>query len=134
MPIKSSGGSVTVTSDWTRLLGQVDIQRIRGTTLSTGILKAVISAVAAGDNTIIAASAGVKHKIVKLIFIVAGTVSVILKSGANAMSGAMPFINTGGLGFDGDFYPLECGTNEAFIINLSAAVGVYGFAIYVDEA
>ena len=92
-----------------------------------------INIAGAGDNTILAAVAAKKHKIVKMVFICAAPVDIIIKSGANSLTGLMSFSTNGGMTFDGDFYPLEMNTNEAFIINLSGAVQVSGWIEYFTE-
>lgn len=97
-------------------------------------LRAVINIAAAGDNTIVAApGANFIIKIVKLLFVCTAAVAVTLKSGANNLTGAMSFSVNGGLGYDGDFTPLEMNANEAFIINLGGAVQVSGFVLYYAE-
>ena len=85
----------------------------------------------AGDNTIIAApGTNFFIRIVKLLFVVTGAVTVTLKSGVNNLTGAMAYSANGGVGFDGDFNPLEMNANEAFIINLGGAIQVSGFVLY----
>ena len=97
--------------------------------------RAVINIAGAGDNTIIAApGANIKIKIVKMLFVCTAAVAVTFRSGANNLTGAMSFGVSGGLGYDGDLYPLEMNPNEAFIINLSGAIQVSGFAEYIVEA
>jgi hypothetical protein len=93
---------------------------------------AVLGASSSGDNTVIAAPGAGKHlEIYRIVATVArrSEVDLVLKSGANALSGAMESdwyaIDFGGC-------PLICNTNEAFIINLSAAVNVRGFVQYVE--
>ena len=97
-------------------------------------LRASIDIAATGDNTIVASpGANFVIKIVKLLFVCTGAVAVTLKSGANSLTGAMSFSATGGIGFDGDFTPIEMNANEAFIINLSGAIQVSGFVLYYIE-
>jgi len=86
-----------------------------------------LAASSSGDNTAIAAPGAGKHlSIYRLVATVArgSEVNIILKSGSTAKSGAM-VADT----YDIDFgdAPLICGTNEAFIVNLSDAVAVTGF-------
>ena len=83
-----------------------------------------------GDNTLIAApGAGKQLWILKLFLAVArgSTVDMVLKSGSTAKTGTMQIDN---LAIDLDFAPIKCGTNEAFVLNLSDAVAVAGFVLY----
>lgn len=95
---------------------------------------AALTVSASGDNTAIAAPGAGKHlAIYRIVATVARgyEVNIVLKSGATAKSGAM-VADTYDLDF-GDA-PLICGTNEAFIVNLSAAVAVTGFVQYIEVA
>ena len=84
-----------------------------------------ISISASGDNTIIAAPGAGKHlAIYRLVLVVGSEIGVILKSGAAEKTGAMSMRS---IIIDFDRTPLECGTNEAFIINLASAVATAGF-------
>lgn len=85
-----------------------------------------------GDNTVLAQPGAGKHyQIFRIVAIVARgyEVDMIFKSGSDELTGSM----------DADDYvidfgdePLVCGSDEAFIINLSAAVGVSGFVQYIE--
>jgi hypothetical protein len=93
---------------------------------------AALTVSASGDNTAIAAPGAGKHlAIYRLVMTAArgSEVDIILKSAATTKSGAM-VADTYDLDF-GDA-PLICGTNEAFIVNLSAAVAVTGFVQYIE--
>jgi len=85
---------------------------------------------------IVGATADQKIHVVNLMFTVTGAVGVILLSGTDPISGAMDFGDTGepmgamiplGLG------PIVCGTNEAFNIDLDAAVYISGFCNYYKQ-
>lgn len=128
------GGTAQTGRDWSGDFSKLDVALSTRAALKQTSSKAVISIAVAGDNTIIAASPGNKHKLVKLVILCASAVNVTLKSGANNLTGAMPFDKKGGMAFDGDFYPLETNVGEAFIINLSGAVQVSGWAQYFTEA
>jgi len=83
-----------------------------------------------GDNTIIVAPGASKHLAIMRVLLVAAdpnSVNIILKSGSTALSGAVPI---GQLVIDFDRAPLELGSNEAFVVNLSAAVTATGFVQY----
>lgn len=109
------------------VIGSVDVDPRTTTT-------AALTVSASGDNTAIAAPGAGKHLAVyRLVMTVArgSEVDIILKSAATAKSGAM-VADTYDLDF-GDS-PMICGTNEAFIVNLSAAVAVTGFVQYIEVA
>lgn len=98
---------------------------------------APINASASGDNTVVAAVSGRKIRVQNYTAVAAASVSVTWKSGANLISGAMPFAANGGAapaaggpnanGSDGI---LECNLGEALIMNLSGAVLVAGHVKY----
>ena len=99
--------------------------------ITTGTILA-LSCSTIGDNTIIAApGAGLRLRIYHIDWITAGAVTVIMRSAATALSGSYVFPDIGGYAFDGATSgPIRCGTNEAFIINLSAGVALGGMIIY----
>jgi hypothetical protein len=93
---------------------------------------AALSISSSGDNTAKSAPGAGKHlEIYRIVGTVArgSEVAVTLKSGSTAKSGAMVADV-----YDIDFgdKPLICGTNEALVINLSAAVALTGFIQYVE--
>lgn len=103
------------------------------------ILFASIDTTTSGDNTIVAADATKKIKVLSYSFVCAGTVNVRWKSGAGTnLSGAMPYIaNTGmttGPGTPAGGHLLETAVNTALVLNLSAAVQVSGHLSYYLEA
>jgi len=100
------------------------------------LLPAKIDVATAADHTIVPGSTGQKIHVVNLIFTVAGEVNVILKSGANELTGPMDFGGTDeprgavtplGLG------PLVCNSGEAFVINLNADIQTSGFVTYYKQ-
>ncbi|MDD3474321.1 MAG: hypothetical protein PHP08_00275 [Candidatus Dojkabacteria bacterium] len=129
-PICCTGNSLTSsgTSSGTMFAGSVFAARGNPT-------RAVININTSGDNTIIAAPAtsGQRIRIVNLFFIAASAVGVILKSGANNLTGVMSFAGNSGMGFNGDFNPLQMNANQAFIINLNGNIQVSGFVLYYTE-
>jgi hypothetical protein len=91
---------------------------------------AALTVSAAGDNTAIAAPGAGKHlAIYRLVMTAArgSEVNIVLKSGATAKSGAM-VADTYDINF-GDA-PLICGTDEAFVVNLSDTVALTGLIQY----
>lgn len=94
------------------------------------ISSAAVSASSSGDNTLIAAPGSGKQLWILKLFIAAARgseVDMILKSGSTAKTGTMQIDS---LAADLDFTPIKCGTNEAFVLNLSAAVAVAGIVLY----
>lgn len=97
---------------------------------------AKIDAASSGDNTLVAAVASKKIKVLSLVFQAGGTVNVTFKSGAGtALSGPLPQVANSGLssGFDPTGH-LETAAGAALVMNLSAAVQVSGWLKYVEAA
>lgn len=104
---------------------------------SKTILTAAISISTLGDNTIVAADASNKIKIVSITFTMSAENDITLKHGTTAFSGAMPFAGTNepkGMTMNFWPFPLETAVNESFIINLSVAAQVSGLIQYYKEA
>lgn len=99
-------------------------------------LKAVINASSSGDNTVIAAPGAGMHIVIDhFTMISASAVSVVLKDGSTAYSGAMPLGTSGTIVYDNtndeqDKSEMELADNAAWVINLSGAVAVTGFVLY----
>lgn len=107
-------------------------------TLPQAIQFASINISSSGDNTIIAADPARRIKILSYVFVAGGSVNIIFKSGAsNSLSGAMPFVINAGIAAPpvapstGPY--MQTNVNEAFVINLSGAVGVTGHLSYYLE-
>ena len=96
---------------------------------------AIIDAATSGDNTLIAAVASNKIRVLSLFLVSAGTVNVRFESGASgtALSGQMNLVaNTG---FVLPFNPygwLETASNTLLNLELSGAVSVDGAISYVE--
>ena len=102
------------------------------------ILFAAIDVSASGDNTIVAADATRKIKVLSYNYVCDGTVAVRWKSGAGSnLSGAKSFVaNTGlcsAVGTPAGGHLLETAVNQALVLNLSAAIGVRGELSYFLE-
>jgi len=85
---------------------------------------------------IVEASAGFKIHVVNLVFTVTGPVAVVLLSAADPISGAMDFGDEGepkGMVLPLGLGPIVCGTNEAFNLDLDAAVWISGFCTYYQQ-
>lgn len=94
--------------------------------------RAAVDFSAGGDNTIIAAVAGKRILVHRLILVVSAATSIIVKRGATALTGAMSMSANGALSLDTTGEPwFTTDINENFVINLSAGVQVGG-SIYYD--
>lgn len=96
---------------------------------------ATIAASASGDTTIIAASTLRRFNIRGLVLVSKGAVDVKFKSGSTDITGIMGMAANQALIVplaieDPEPWLLGTGINQAFVINLSAAVVVGGFCIY----
>lgn len=95
--------------------------------------QAVLSVSASGDNTATIAAPGERKliQIVGMLAIAAGAVSMTIKSGSTALTGAIPLSANNGFSAWNSAQPiLECAPNEALVINLSGAVLVAGWIVY----
>lgn len=123
--------TLVVLAAGTNLIGNV---KIAGTTRT--LLKAEIDSAAGGNILSIGGTAAVKINVTSLVFTVGGATNITLLSAANDISGPMDFGGTNeprGMVANHGEMALQCGTNEAFVINSSAAVQVSGYVIYFKE-
>lgn len=114
-------------------LSGLPVQQQRPTTAA--LSSAIISCAAVGDNAIVTATVGQTTRAFKLFLVVAGAVDLKFKRGATDLTGAMS-LGAGGsitLDFDGEPW-FVTGANEAFNINLSAAVQCSGLLLYEKSA
>lgn len=113
----------------------LDTDTIRSGTTALTPKFAVIDAATSGDNTIIAANATKKLRVVSAFLIAAGTVTVRFEGGAGgtALTGQMNLVaNTG---FVLPFNPVgwfETAANTLLNLELSGAVSVDGSVTYVE--
>jgi hypothetical protein len=96
---------------------------------------AVVDAAALGDNTLVAAVAGKRIRVLAFVLVGAGAVNAQFQSGASgtALSGAMAFAASTVV--PGTFNPagwLQTAVGALLNLNLSAAVGVRGMLTYVE--
>lgn len=91
-----------------------------------------IEAASSGDNSIITAPTKGHIEIDHIYFVTDDAVDVILKNGASAaMTGPMEYGANGTFAFDNTSdNAIELAEATAFIINLSAAVGINGWVVY----
>lgn len=111
---------------------------VRGT--KVGIARAAISAAGNGNNTLVAAVAGKKIKVLGLILVAAGAVNVRLESGAGGT--ALTGIITLAAASDRFVLPIsppdthwvETAAGALLNLELSGAVQVSGCIVYAVEA
>jgi hypothetical protein len=96
---------------------------------------ALIDTAAAGNNTLVAAVAGKKIRVLSFLLVGAGTVAVAFQSGAGgtALTGAMPLAASTVV--QGAYNPsglFETAAGVLLNLNLSAAIGVRGMLTCVE--
>jgi len=97
--------------------------------------QASLSFAASGDNTIVTATASQTTRVHRIWFVSAAPVDVIFKSAATALTGTLSMSGRSTLMLDMSTEPwFVTGTNEALIINLSAAVQCSGRIYYTKSA
>jgi hypothetical protein len=104
------------------------------------ILRAAISAASSGDNTVVAAVASKKIKVLEVVLIAAGDVDVRFESaaGGTALTGVMSLAADGN-GFVAPMatpglHHFETAAAALLNLELSAAVQVSGWLVYYTEA
>lgn len=100
------------------------------------LLFASVDVAAGGDNTIVAADAANKIKVVSYVLVADAAVTARWKSGAGTnLSGAMSFVANGGVAATDQpsAHLLETAVNQALILNLGGAIGVRGHIAYYLE-
>jgi hypothetical protein len=117
----------------TNAIGKVDVAA------TATIQRAAISAASSGNNTLVAAAGGVKTKVLGLLLVAAGAVSVKFQSGAGGtdLTGLMslalgqalmlPITHLG-------YHHFETAANTLLNLSLSDAVQVSGYIVYYQEA
>ena len=103
---------------------------------STGYLtNAAVNVTGAGDQTLVSATASQTTRVFRLFLVAAGVTNITIKTGSTSLSGVIPLTPNQGfvLDFDGEPW-FVTGSNEAFVINVSAAVDVDGFIQYEKTA
>jgi hypothetical protein len=97
---------------------------------------ASISHAASGDNTVVSLVSGKRIKVYSVVLVAVGTVDVKFKDGASTdLTGAMTFQAREGLtvAVAPPAFVLATSAGNAFIVNLSAAIGVRGWIAYWDD-
>lgn len=107
----------------------------RGLTISF----APIDVAASGDNTIVAADASRRIKVLSYVVVADAAVTARWKSGAGTnLSGAMSLAANGGVSAPpvppGGGHWMETAVNQALVLNLGSATGVRGHLSYMLEA
>jgi hypothetical protein len=101
------------------------------------LLFATIDTASSGDNTIVAADASNKIKVVAWVAVASAAVSIRWKSGAGTnLSGAMALAANGGVSEAGEpsAHLFETAANQGLVLNLSAAQQVSGMVSYFKES
>ena len=98
---------------------------------------AIIDAADSGNNTLVAAVAGKKIRVLLLLLVAAGTVNVRFESGADgtALTGVINLVVNVNTGFASGYCPVghfETGVNTLLNLELSAAISVDGWLVYVE--
>lgn len=113
---------------------KVDLRR--GMTLQF----AAISVANTGDNTVVAADATRKIKVLNYVMVSEGTVTTTWKSsGGTSLSGAMPLVVNTGVAAGGGNAPashweFETAAAEGLVLTLSGNTGVRGHVAYFLES
>lgn len=95
--------------------------------------RAVISAAASGDNTVVAAVPNKSIRVIDYSAISAGTVTTKWRSGSTDISGPMPLVANSQARTDNTATGvLETVPGQALVLNLSAAIAVGGHLTYVE--
>jgi hypothetical protein len=99
------------------------------------LLFAKVDTASSGDQTIVAADATKKIKVISYVLVADGTVSVKWRSATNDKSGAMALVANSGVAISekAGNWLLETSVNEALNLNLSASIGVRGHISYFLE-
>ena len=85
-----------------------------------------------GDNTIIAAVAGKKLRLLGVVLVAAGIVTVKIKSDSTDLTGPMDMAANGTLESHTAWGLLETSAGEALVLNLSSAAEVAGCLQYQE--
>ena len=105
---------------------------------SNTILFQPVSSSASGDNSVVALVASKKIKVLSVLLVSAGAVSVKWRSNTTDLSGAMPLVANSGFSLaassPGQGHYFETAVGEALNINLNSAVAVSGHISYYTEA
>lgn len=136
-PSWGADGSATDASVAAPLPVQASIETSQMTVAGTVVTPkfVIIDAAGSGDNTILAAVASKKIRVLAAFLVSAGTVNVRFESGAGgtALSGQMNLVaNTG---FVLPYNPVgwfETGSNTLLNLELSAAISVDGSLVYIE--
>ncbi|NOY41184.1 MAG: hypothetical protein GXP26_05025 [Planctomycetes bacterium] len=93
---------------------------------------AKIDASTSGDNTLVAAVSGKQLRLLGLVLVASGAVSVQLKSGSTEISGPMALATNGILEGHAGWGLMETVAGEALVLNLSGAVAVGGWLTFQE--
>lgn len=118
------------------------LARISNLISAPNVQRAVINCGSSGDNQLVAAVTGKKIKVLGVVLFPAGNVSIRFESGAGgtALTGVMPLNGDSGMKdrlilptVSVGMHHFETAEGESLNLELSGAVDVDGFLLYVAE-
>lgn len=95
-----------------------------------GITHTKVDVSASGDNTLVAAVAGKRIRVLSMAVVAAGSVSVTFKSGSTDLTGAMSLSQGVPLESVSGWGAFQTAAGEALVLNLSGAVQTSGWLTY----
>jgi hypothetical protein len=121
--------------------GQLVLSATAGSTVAfqrptvSDLSEVIINAAASGNNTIVAGIAAQTVRLFKLFLVCDAAVNLIMRDGAATnLTGTMVMLAGGAIVLDFDGEPwFTTSASNAFVINLSAAVGIRGRAYYTQS-
>ena len=99
------------------------------------VKRAVIDAATSGDNSIVSAVTGKKIRVLSVVLVSAGTVTVRFESGAGGTALTGQLTLAANVGFSSGYSPVghfETAAGAALNLELSGAVSVDGWIVYVE--
>jgi hypothetical protein len=98
------------------------------------VMRAVIDAATSGDNTLVAAVTGKRIRVLDIVVISAGTMTIRFESGASGTALTGQMTTAAGTGFAPGYNPVghfETAAGQLLNMELSAATSADGWLVYV---
>lgn len=132
----TEGAGVIVATDYVGTAHFQKIKRARGMDgkEASDITFAPIDCSSSGPNTIVAADATKKIRVIGYVLTASAAVNARWKRAATNLSGLLYLDTKGGVSHNCEDGALETAINEALVLDLSSAVAVGGHVAYVKEA
>ena len=132
--------ALQVMDDWDESdRAKVNAQEVSGVMIENAVpvtvKRAIIDVASSGDNTLVAAVGGKKIRVLSLVLVSAGTVTVRFESGAGgtALTGQMSLVANSGFSLSHNPHGwFETADNTLLNIELSGAVSVDGCLTYIE--